>query len=57
MSTLPAMIGDLKLLLLHQLKRTAKVNEATGVMASTFPELARLIPSASVYRLAVGANK
>lgn len=57
MSTLPAIIGDLKLLLLHQLSNTAKVNEATGVIASTFPELALLIPSASVYRLAVGAKR
>ncbi len=57
MSTLPAMMGDLKLVLLHQLKSTAKVKEATGVIARTLPELALLIPRASVYRLAVGANR
>ena len=54
---MPAIIGDLKLLLLHQLNNIANVKEATGVIARTLPEDARLIPSASVYKLAVGAKR
>ena len=56
-SIVPAIIGCLKLLLLHQLNKIAKLNDATGVIAKTFPEDAQLIPKASVYKFAVGANR